>query len=182
MPYVVAATVLVGIIGVANLVLTYGVIRRLREHSALLTIGPPRNDDFEQAKLPVGGSVADFEAITTDGLDLSRDGLTGETLVGFFARSCDSCAEELPRFVELAAGIRGGRDQVLAVVMEDGLDAGEMIGDLAGVARVVRAENPENAIVRAFQARAFPAFFFLDDGVVRAAEFRVGALPAWQPS
>lgn len=38
-----------------------------------------------------------------DGLPVSRDLLTDETLVGFFSPGCPACKEQLPKFVEFAA-------------------------------------------------------------------------------
>lgn len=175
MGYLIAAVVLVGILCVADLVLTYGVIRRLREHSELLAAGSgSRRPD---PALPVGTVVKDFVVTTTDGLVRTRNDFSGDTLVGFFTLSCETCKDELPGFLALAERFAGGRSQVMAVVLEDGLGADEMIEALSPVAQVVRADDPDAEITKAFQVLAFPTFLVVaDGGVVKAAQFRTDAL------
>ncbi len=176
MAYIISAIVLVGLLCVANLMLVYGVIRRLREHSDLLSkeSGSTR---FENATLPVGAMVGEFTSTTTEGVVKTKDHLLGETLVGFFTLSCATCKDELPRFVRRADDFPGGRDHVLAVVLEDGADAGDMAAELSGVAHVVLAENPMSDIATAFHVTAFPAFFVLSHGVVKSVDFKADAFP-----
>ena len=59
MPVVLAALVIVGMLCALNLILTLGVIKRLREHAALLAGGPPT--------IAVGEAIGEFSARTVQG-------------------------------------------------------------------------------------------------------------------
>ncbi|MEU4832118.1 redoxin domain-containing protein [Streptosporangium sp. NPDC023615] len=151
MSFLITAVVFVGSLGVLNLILMLGVIRRLREHTALLSA---RGDDpFFMA---AGEEVGEFTASTTDGETLSRDLLKDETLVAFFSPDCLPCKEKLPKFVEFARAMAGGRDRVLAAVVGDEDEAAAFAAELSPVARVV-IEKPGDALNAAFRIRAYPS-------------------------
>ncbi len=89
MPVVLAALVIVGMLCALNLILTLGVIKRLREHAALLAGGPPT--------IAVGEAIGEFSVRTVHGDPLSDRSLGDETLVAFVSqpasrawRSCRS--------------------------------------------------------------------------------------------
>src|SRR5258708_33673625 len=110
-----SAVALVGVLCLLDLVLTFGVIRRLREHTRLLAqAGPGRPPEL----LDPGASIGEFEAATIEGETLSLAALKLETVVGFFSPTCKPCRELLPGFVDRAAGLR--REQVLAVILGNG--------------------------------------------------------------
>lgn len=165
MPFLITAVVLVGLLCVLDLILTFGVIRRLRAHTAQLSTMaqiPPA------LVLGAGATVGSFEATTVDGSTVASADLSDRTLVGFFSPDCSLCKTELPRFVELAAAHPGGADQVLAVVVGDGATDPYVL-DLAPVARVVVAP-PGHAIESAFQLRGYPTFALIgEEQVVRVA-------------
>lgn len=181
MPFLIAAVVLVGLFGIVNLLFSFGVIRRLREQSQLIadlerrgTAGPSVS-----AMLDAGETVGEFAVRTKDDEVVSRDGLSGTTLVGILSTSCPGCQDRLPDFVEYAAGHPGGRDQVLAVVVVTaGEPADAMIDQLTAVARV--AEVPAESVGElrtAFGLGGYPAFGLIDQaGVVRAAGFTLESL------
>lgn len=158
MPFVVAALVLVGALAALNLIFTFGVIRRLREHEAALGRRGPGHDDHPVMLAP-GATVGDFAASTVDGEPVSRELLAGTTLVGFVSPSCPACHERLPQFVELARTHAGGRGQVLAVVVAPDGDEGAatIVAQLDAVARVVR-EPDRGPLVTAFGVEGYPAF------------------------
>jgi thiol-disulfide isomerase/thioredoxin len=165
MPYLIAAVVIVGMLCVLNLLLTYGVVRRLREHGELLAQGPPAVPD---PMIGAGSAVGAFAAITVDGDEVVADDLAPGTLVGFFSLGCSGCLRELPRFVDAAAAHPGGRDRVLAVVIAAGEDAAEQVGALSPIARVVVAP-PDAEIEKAFEVKGYPAFALLGEGRVVTA-------------
>src|SRR4051794_28290086 len=112
-----AALVVVGAVAVTNLLLTFGVIRRLREHTGLLADrpgGPPRKGVIAKGEAP-----GDFVAMTTAAEPVSTGSISGGQLVGFFMPGCAPCKELAPRFVATARAEAGGRDRVLAVVAGD---------------------------------------------------------------
>ena len=69
MSFLVAAVVLVGLLGLANLLFAFGVIRRLREHTELLN--RLADTDAAAVMLPAGRTVEDFAATTLDGVTVS---------------------------------------------------------------------------------------------------------------
>src|SRR3954454_20882486 len=129
--YMMAAVAVVGAIGLFNLVLLYGVIRRLREHGELLA----------------GGAGGSFDRVELAGPD-------GERLVAFLTPSCPTCAQQLPAFVDLARSVDRGR--VVAAVLGSEGGAGEQVGSLSPVARVVSGSDSE-ALAEAFAVRGYPA-------------------------
>jgi thiol-disulfide isomerase/thioredoxin len=164
--YLIAAVALALALTLLNLLLTLGIIRRLREMRDGDAAGP--------GILGQGRTPADFAAIDTDGREVTRTQLSGTVLVGFFATTCSACLTELPRFVARAGDAPGGRDHVLAVVQGDGPAAQDMTRQLTGAGRVV-VEGPNGPIAGAFEVKAFPAWCLLDNGTVR--DSGIGASP-----
>lgn len=178
-----AAVVIVGLLGLVNLLFTFGVLRRLREHTEILdklsrrgAAGPP-----VAALLEAGSTVADFETRAVDGGRVSRDDLVGTTLVGVFSSSCSACAAQLGPFVEYAVAHPGGRDQTLALVVGEEADSRSYVDRLATVARVVR-EPQDGPMSTALAVRGFPAFALVEGEVVQASGFEVGVLSAALPA
>ncbi len=151
MPFLIAAVVLVGLLCVLDLILSLGVVKRLREHTEML------NNLNGRASIGAGEEVGAFTAVTVDGLPVSRDLLTDETLVGFFSPGCPACKEQLPKFVEFARSMPGGRDRVLAAVVGDVRRTTDMVAMLNPVAHVVAEPAQGGAVGGAFQVAAFPS-------------------------
>jgi hypothetical protein len=133
-----------------NLLLTVGVVKRLREHTALLS-----DLDGTAPVIAVGEEVGDFTASTVSGTPVSRADLTEETLVGIFSVTCRPCRETVGDFAAYARTVRGGRGHVLAVVVGDRDEAESFVSTLAPVAHVV-VEDSGGPVGAAFQARAYP--------------------------
>jgi hypothetical protein len=146
-----ATVIALSLLCLGNLILTVGVVRRLREHTAILDTlaGEP-----PEVMRPAGAVVDDFAATAGDGTPVARDLLTGQTLVGFFTPGCGPCQEKLPEFLARAGKAPGGRS--LAVVV-DANGGGAMAERLADVALVV-VERSGGPVATAFGVRAFPAF------------------------
>ncbi|KAB2339802.1 TlpA family protein disulfide reductase [Actinomadura rudentiformis] len=155
MAFLVALVVLVGLLCVIDLLLTIGVIRRLREHTELLRV---RNEP--PGGLPVGSIVDEFAGADTDGRPVTRDSLPAGTLVAFLSSGCAPCEEMKPRFVE-AAGM-DGEPQALAVVSGPG--SRELAAQLSAVARVVVEDDTSGPVCAAFQVQAFPTLYRLGPG------------------
>ncbi|MFI6984263.1 TlpA disulfide reductase family protein [Embleya sp. NPDC050154] len=178
MPLLIAALTLVGSLCLLNLILTVGVIKRLREHTEMLAnVGGAGNG---RASITVGEEVGDFTASTVDGEQLARDLLVGETLVAFFSPTCKPCKEKLPKFLDFAATLPGGRDRVLATVVGDTEASAALVAELTPVARVI-VEEYDGALSAAFQAKAYPTLLMVArDGagrlVVTEDEVRLGHL------
>ncbi|MEV4868065.1 TlpA disulfide reductase family protein [Streptomyces syringium] len=157
MPVMIAAVVLVGALCTLDLILTLGVIKRLREHTALLS-EVSGNLPGRPPVLAVGAEIGEFTAVTVDGEVLTRASLAGDTLVAFFSPNCEPCQEMLPKFVAHARAAGGGRDRVLAVVVGATDRAAGQVAELSPVARVV-VEGSDTALTSAFEIKGFPALF-----------------------
>lgn len=157
-----AVTLLCVSLTLVNLVLTLGVIRRLREHSEKFTAlakSAPRPEPM----IGPGKRPAPFSATAVDGTLVSHRDLTEGSLVAFFSPTCDSCAEWLPRFVEAAAALPRGQRQALAVVIaSEHLSNSEMVAKLRPVATVV-VEGEKGPIAEAFEVTGYPAMGRLDE-------------------
>ncbi|MEV6923329.1 hypothetical protein AB0M46_02285 [Dactylosporangium sp. NPDC051485] len=166
MSYVVAALIVTNVLTLLNLLLLFGVIRRLREQPA-----PPPGGLLGRPSLPVGAQIEAFSTVDVDGLPLRRDELPEGAVVGFFSPGCAPCEALIPKFVAHAEGVPGGRESVLAVITGFPDEAAGYVARLSPVARVV-VEGREGAdVVRAFQVSEFPQVFQLDgDGRVLVSD------------
>jgi hypothetical protein len=168
----IALAVFAGALCLLNLVLTLGVVRRLREHAERIAELSPEPPNAMRA---VGTLVEPFDASSVEGRPLSREGLRGLTLVGVFSPDCPACAERLPLFLDYAGSFAGGRDQVIALVVGTPQEAADHVAALSPVAHVVVA-SMQDSITQALGVRGFPAFGVLDgDGRVLTA----GTNPDW---
>lgn len=177
--FLTALVVVVGIVGVLNLLLLFGVIRRLKEHDqaiARIPYGAMGSAPAESMRAP-GSEVDEFTAVSTDDVPVTKEALTAETLVGFFSVSCAPCIESAPKFAEHAAGVPGGKDSVLTIVVaESDDDPSELIGILGHSARVV-VEGYGGPIATAFGVTAFPTYAVVAAGTITATAIEVTTLP-----
>ena len=151
------AVVLVGALCLLDLLLTFGVIRRLRENDASRTQGGSAQPGAPMA--PVGTRVGDT-------------GWEGETLVGFFAPGCSPCEQQLPGFIEHARA----RDRVVAVVHGMGGKTSELVRKLEQVADVVVEDSTEGPLHNAFKVEGFPSYCVVRDGVISSVAGRAADL------
>lgn len=180
MPYLIAIVVLVGALCLLDLVLTLGVVRRLREQTKLI-------DALYEAVgtgvlagagdgLPVGEVVGDFDATTVDGARVTRDLLPEATVVAFLSPDCQGCHEQLPEVAAWAAD--QDRSRVLAVVDGRSGDPAHLVTTLSPVAQVV-VEAAPSGIANAFRVQSFPTFFQVAaGGKLLARAPRISRLPA----
>ncbi|MET0424955.1 MAG: redoxin domain-containing protein [Actinoplanes sp.] len=178
MIYLSAAVVLVGAIGLLNLVLIFGVLRRLRETPPAAPASG-HHDDGGGSGLVVGRSAEPFTVRLLHGGDLTEADLTGagQTLVGFFTPGCGPCKTQAPKFAERAAAWPGGPDRVLAVIIDDSMDGAEFGEQFTGLARII-LDGMEGPVATSLGVTAFPAFGILDDtATVLAESTAVPSLP-----
>lgn len=152
MQYLIAAVVLIGLLCMVNMLLTIGVIRRLRRESS---------PSMPAEGLLPGERVPEFAAMTTSGEPISGELLGAPALVGFFSQGCQPCKDLLPLFVERA---RGTSDGVLAVVVAGpGENPEADVERLAQVAQVVK-EVPQGPLQRAFKVSGYPTVITIGAG------------------
>ncbi|MBO3744376.1 TlpA disulfide reductase family protein [Actinoplanes flavus] len=145
-----AALAVVAAVTALNLLLTVGLVKRLREHTVLLS-----DLGGTAPVIAVGAEVGDFTATAVSGISISRADLTDETLVGIFSVTCRPCRATVGDFAAYARTMPGGRGRVLAVVVGDPADAASFVSALSPVAHVV-VEDSGGPVGAAFQAQAFP--------------------------
>ncbi|WP_370965634.1 TlpA family protein disulfide reductase [Amycolatopsis sp. cg9] len=164
MSSLITADIVLGVLGVVNLVLLLGVVRRLREHAKAIEAASAGGGAAPEVMIAPGTAPGAFTTSTTDGVTVSGEGLPGSALIGFFTPHCGACTEQLPRFLERAEAEPGGRAAVLAVVIGTDLDEDTraMARSFEPVAHTV-IEPPDGPVASAFGVRGFPAVCVLDD-------------------
>jgi hypothetical protein len=177
--FLTALIIVVGIVCVLNLVLVFGVIRRLKEHDQALAKIPSGAGGSAASMRAPGSELDAFTAVSTDDVPVTNETLDAATLVGFFSVSCAPCVENAPKFAAHAAGMPGN---VLTIVVADGDDdPAEMVGVLGGSARVV-VEGYDGPMATAFGVTAFPAYAMVASGRITATALDVTALPVPAPA
>ena len=162
MVYLTAAVVVVAVLCALNLLLIFGVVRRLRVHGELLAQRPGGAPDLIAG---AGTAVGAFAASTIDGDPVGAEDLASGTLVGFFSPGCSACVTAVPRFVDAAASRGGEQHRTLAVVVGSQDGAAEYVSSLSPTARVV-VEQHGAEIEKAFGVRGYPAFALVGDSGV----------------
>jgi hypothetical protein len=176
MPVLVAAVGLTAALCLVNLLLTFGVVRRLREHGQMLS--EPRTPPEVTGLLP-GESPGAFTAVSAAGKHLSD--ATGVRIAAFFSTTCSVCPERVEPFISYVNAHGLGRDDVLAVIVGNGQPDGltTYADQLASVATVCTEPDQGGGVSTAFKVTGFPAFCLLDDsGLLTASGYDPAMLPA----
>lgn len=174
------AVAIVGVLCLLDMLLTFGVIRRLREHTELLSrIGNP---GLPVLGLAQGAPVGAFTATTMDGEQLN--GASGFLAAGFFSSSCSVCPERVGPFAAYLRQHQIPRENAISVAAVTGGSRPAYLDELAEVS-VVCVESgdgqagQDGQAAAAFKVQGFPAFCLLDGaGTVLAANYDPAALPA----
>lgn len=171
-----AAVVLVGVLVLFDLLLTLGLVKRVRAHAELLDklVNARPDTQLEPGRLPPGSVVGEFAATTSDGLEVSRASFTDGAVLGFFSTWCDTCAEQLPGFLAYAEPY--GRERVLAVVHGGEAELPGLIAKLSKVAQVV-VEPDHGPIAKAVGVDAMPTMAVIDkDWRVTSSGYKADSL------
>ncbi|MBO3736968.1 TlpA family protein disulfide reductase [Actinoplanes flavus] len=166
-----SVTVVLGVVAVLNLLLTVGVIRRLKDHEQRFT-ELSSDGGAPDAQPSVGTVVPDFTVATTTGGKVTGADLRDGGLIGFFSVGCPPCAEQLPDFVGV---LRAMDDTPALIVIEAGSaeDAAaflEVTGDLPVVL------DGGDGLGKAFGVNRFPSMAHLSGGAVAANAHTVARL------
>lgn len=164
MQFVIAALVVVGLLGLLNLLLTLGILRRMRAEAGMKGAASP----FE---LRPGSTLGEFAATTINGEPITDETVTGT--VAFFSAGCKPCHDLLPDFVAYAR--EQGRDNVVAVVAGDEPATVSVLAEVARV--VVTAELSGGPVAAAFRNTWTPALYAVSDRHIIATATRVADLP-----
>ncbi|WP_052852678.1 hypothetical protein [Streptomyces avicenniae] len=147
MPFLIAALVLVGCLCLLDLLLTFAVLRRLREHTAELSrLGArERSLALDRDTVLLGRTLPGLAAEEAD----------EERMVAFFEAKCDACHEHAPWFAATAA------DGSAAVVHGAGPRADELAAHVADLPTVIRHEEAAS-LVESVGITVFPTFLLVD--------------------
>jgi thiol-disulfide isomerase/thioredoxin len=174
MSYLVAAVAVVAAASAVNLLVTFAVLRRLRQHGATLARLTALDDDASSTLQALVGRPVPDEAGAGPGGQRPR-------LLGFFSPGCPACHEQAPSFARrarLEAGHGGG---ALAAVCGDADEAGELVAML-GEAAVVLTAPDSDRLAAAIGVSLFPTFLVAERGAVAAAALAVRELPEAIPA
>jgi hypothetical protein len=171
-----AAVILVGLICGADLLLTFGVLRRLREHAEQISsLGQAGGAAVPVVGLAPGESPTVFASATMEGLPIT--GPTHMRMAAFFSASCSACPGQVDPFLDYVATHQLTSDSVLVVVLGSPDARPAYLDDLSSVGQIV-FEEIDGPIFEAFKVSGFPAFCLLDgDGALLASGFDAATLP-----
>lgn len=147
---------------VAHLLLTFGLVRRIRLLQERLADRGPETD-----RPKVGGRVGEFVVSTVDGGRFTSADLDGRSLVGFFAAGCRPCHEVVDDFVadppaeRFVAFVDYGTDEPTLALVER----------LRPLGLVVMMDL-EGTVAKAFGQAGFPTLVRVEDGVVAESGHR----------
>jgi hypothetical protein len=179
-PIVVAVLVLLTLLVVLDLLLTYGVIRKLREHTERLDLVSRPEPQMAGQPTPA------FSATTTAGATVSARLFDGGGLAVFLAPDCPGCRSQLPDVRQKLAAAVAAAVPVLLVVTrlhperdlgEEAAEIDELLAELDGRVAVVR-EPLDGAVQSAFKVASYPGFFRTGaDGRIAVATNHATELP-----
>jgi hypothetical protein len=175
-PIVIAAVAVVGALCLLDLLLTFAVIRRLREHTAMLA--DTRGQGLAGPAvigLSPGEAPGAFSAVTLDGQQVDEGAAL--QVVAFLSTACSICPERVPPLLEYLAANNVDRASALAVVVgHDGKPAPYQAA-LAEFAQIC-VEQEDGEIATAFKVAGYPAFCVrAADGTVLASGYDPASLP-----
>ena len=169
----VAIVVLLSVLVVANMLLTWGMVRRLRVLQEQVAAGghpSPENG------LHPGDPAPDFTALTPAGDTVTRDEVvSGETVMVFMSPHCEACEEHLPTVRELGRVV-GGR-AALAVVDGTREESGHLLDGLQGEVPVLFAPRGVSDLFDRYQVVTFPSSYVVGaDGQITGSHLDLDEL------
>ena len=160
------AVVLLAAATAANLLLTFALIRRVRDLQNRSVV--PHDDGLPAAGTPVGP----FSIERVGGGSLGTEDLaTGDVLVGFFAAGCTPCTAVVADLLDDPPAERF----VAFVDSGEAEPTEDLATRLSAIAEVVAVVPWDSTVPAAFGQEGFPALLRVRDGViVEAARARAG--------
>lgn len=159
------AVVLLGVIVVLHVLLTFGLVTKIRElqqHGGGL---PARDPDLPQAGLV----VRPFSVTDVDGVEITEAALDGPVRVGFFAAGCAPCTT-------LSDALAADPPVEPFIALVDGDPEADitkrLLAKLGGVGRVALIDVG-HPVITAFAITSFPTLLHTHSGVVTASGSRM---------
>lgn len=165
-----AVVVLLAILVVGNLLLTWGMVRRLRSVQEQVEgiFGPSENG------LGPGDEAPDFVGQSLNGDTVTRDSiLRSETVLAFFSPSCDACEAQLPAVRQLAVH-PDGTPAVVAVIDGVAAESGHLIEGMRGEVQMLFASRAHNDLLKDYQVNVYPSYYVIgSDGRITGSHTNV---------
>ncbi len=161
-----AVVALVGVIGLVNVLLIFGVIGRVRVLQEAVQTGILRDPDLPTP----GDAVGAFQVTAEDGTELSEAAVQGAAaLVCFFTPGCQPCADVRAQLLARPPELP------LIAFVEGASDDPEVQQILASLGRLgsVATTRAGDAVTRAFKPNGFPTLFRTSHGSIAAAGHRL---------
>jgi hypothetical protein len=175
--YLVVGVAILCVLCLFDLLLTLGVVKRLRDHENRLA----KPTGYEAmgnlaSSLVQGSRPGAFDVRTTEGDLLTLDGMIDGAVVAFMSPHCKPCVSKLPAFIEHTSALPDGKLRVTVVLTGEEAEATPMAAQLEQVARVV-IEPFDGPMTTAFAVTALPVIFVLTgEGRVAATSYEIDQL------
>jgi|HubBroStandDraft_5_1064220.scaffolds.fasta_scaffold01542_12 hypothetical protein len=166
----IAVVVLVGAVAVADLLLSFAVIRRVSALQARMTAGAGGGQSPE-----VGHRVGDFRVeLLGGGLFTRADLEDTRALVVFLMTTCEPCKKAVADLAELPLPLPSPL-YVLVTGTHKDRDIRPVAAQLPPGAQVGRISAPD-ATTEAFGVDGFPTVLRVEDGIVRSSGLKVAGV------
>ena len=152
----IGANLVLGTLTVLNLVLTVGVVQRLRVHTETLT-----QMGGEMPTLRPGEPIGPFDAVSVKDEAISDLMIDAESIIGFFSPGCGPCKERLPDFREFTYEMSSVQQHSIAVVVGSEDESADLVAAI-GEDSIVVLEDDGGSLTSACQVKAFPTFLVVD--------------------
>jgi hypothetical protein len=161
------ALAIVALIALSAFGLVLVLARRLRTVTERVNLFLP----FSVGTLPAPGTpVAEFEAETTDGQEVSHHDLAqGETIFALLTTGCGECLTEVSEFQKHGSSLS---PMPVVGVIGPAEDRLPIVEALRGHARVLE-EATLGPVASSFEINEFPAVLLIRDGYIQFAEHRL---------
>jgi hypothetical protein len=172
------AVIALALLVLVDLLLTFAILRRLREHEERLS---------QLSERPVGGPeigqpLPRFETVTVDGGLLDSTALLGgESVVAVFSTSCHGCEQQAPRFVEVASQMALTGRRIITLLIDDGQQEDHPLRQVLSRAGLLVIESHDGSLKAAIGPQLLPSYYlFTAEGLLVAKAPSVDALPRIQ--
>ncbi len=162
MLYPMTIAILAAVLSAVNLLLTIGVIRRLKEHSSLLADGTAATPEMPRPGTP----IAEFEAQTVDGRAVTLGSLRDGCMVAFFSPGCEACEDVLPALSGHLRATGASPESAVVVIAAELQEALPMVHAFEGTACVIVEPPPRRELRKAFGITAFPTVVTISGGAI----------------
>lgn len=153
-----AVVALLAVAVAVNLLLTWAMVRRLRQLQGQVLVQPAPDDGPR-----VGDRLPEGPLTTASGTQVVLSDVVGAgSLVAFLSPGCSSCIDELPTLRRTAEDRRPPEGPVVVVVDGRPQESGVILDALDGAAPVLFADRGTTSFLDDLEVHSFPALCVVD--------------------